>query len=339
MKRALVTGITGQDGSYLAEFLLAKGYEVAGIVRRVSIPNIGNISHLLDKIKLYDADLLDQGSIERAVKDFKPTEFYNLAAQSFVKTSWSQPVLTGEVTALGTVRALEAIRNFDDSIKFYQASSSEMYGNNKGGPLNELSEMRPHSPYAIAKLYAHKMTQNYRESFGMYACSGILFNHESPRRGIEFITRKISYAVACIKLGIKNSRMSNEAKEPLVKDGVIKFGNLDSQRDWGYAKDYVEVMWLMMQQKQAEDFVAATGKVHSVREFLEMTFKEAGIADWEKHIAIDEQFKRPADLTYLKGDASKAAKVLKWKAKTDLKQLVKIMLEADLEFAKKYERA
>jgi GDPmannose 4,6-dehydratase len=338
MKRALITGITGQDGSYLAEFLLDKGYEVAGLMRRVSVPNTRNIEHLLGKVRLYDGDLLDQGSIERAIKDFKPSEVYNLAAQSFVKASWNQPILTGDVTALGPVRVLEAIRNYDTSIKFYQASSSEMYGNSNGGLLNETSEMRPHSPYAISKLYAHKMTQNYRESFGIFACSGILFNHESPRRGIEFVTRKIIYSVACIKLGVKNSKMSNEEKEPLVKDLKFKIGNMDSSRDWGYAKDYVEAMWMMLQQKTPEDYVAATGEAHSVKEFLQMAFAEAGISDWKKHVEVDERFKRPADLTFLQGDATKAKKQLGWKSKTSLQQLVKLMLAADLEYVKKYER-
>ena len=338
MKKALITGITGQDGSYLAELLLEKGYQVAGIIRRVSTPNLVNISHILADIKLYDADLLDQGSIERALNVFKPQEVYNLAAQSFVKTSWDQPILTGEITALGPVRVLEAIRNSDRSIKFYQASSSEMYGNNTHGLLNEDSPMIPHSPYAIAKLYAHRMTQNYRESYNMFASNGILFNHESPRRGIEFITRKITYAVACIKSGIKTSKMGNEAKEPLVYKSKIKFGNLDSKRDWGYAKDYVEVMWKMLQQKKPGDYVAARGEAHSVREFLQETFKQAGIKDWEKYIEIDPRFKRPADLTYLSGDNSKAKKELNWQPGTDFKGLIKIMLTSDFELVKKYEQ-
>lgn len=338
MKKALITGITGQDGSYLAELLLDKGYEVAGIIRRLSVPNTRNIEHMLGKIKLYDGDLLDQGSINRAVKDFQPDEFYNLAAQSFVKTSWPQPILTGEITGLGTVRALEALRDIKPDTRFYQASSSEMFGNNPEEFLNENSAMLPHSPYAIAKLYAHKMTQNYRDSYGMYTCNGILFNHESPRRGIEFITRKITYSVACIKAGVMNSKMSNEEKEPLVKDGKIKFGNLDSKRDWGYAKDYVEMMWTMLQQENPDDYVVATGVNHSVREFLQFAFEEAGISDWESHIEIDERFKRPADLTYLRGNAAKAKEQLGWEAKTDLKQLIKIMIESDLELVEKYER-
>jgi len=339
MKRALITGITGQDGSYLSEFLLNKGYEVSGLMRRNSTPNIRNIEHLLGKIKLYDGDLMDQGSIDRAVKDFQPDEVYNLAAQSFVKTSWTQPILTGEVTGLGTVRVLESIRNVKPDARMYQASSSEMFGNNPEEFLNEKSQLFAHSPYAIAKLYAHRMTENYRDSYGLFTCSGILFNHESPRRGIEFITRKITYSVACIKAGVENSKMSNEEKEPLVKNGKIKFGNLDSKRDWGFAKDYVEAMWLMLQQDKPEDYVVGTGVTHSVKEFLQFAFEEAGISDWESHIEIDERFKRPADLTYLRGDSTKARNQLKWEPKTDLKSLIKIMIESDLELVKKYEQS
>jgi GDPmannose 4,6-dehydratase len=337
-KKALITGITGQDGSYLTELLLEKGYEVAGIIRRLSIPNTRNIEHLLGKIKLYDGDLLDQGSIDRAVRDFMPDEVYNLAAQSFVKTSWQQPILTGEITGLGANRVLEAIRNLKPDAKFYQASSSEMYGNNPIEFLDENSPMLPTSPYAIAKLYAHNITSNYKESFGMFTVNGILFNHESPRRGIEFVTRKITYAVACIKAGIKNSKMSNEEKEPLVKDGKIKFGNLDSKRDWGFAKDYVEMMWLMMQQENPEDYVIATGVTHSIKGFLSMAFKYIGIENWEDYIEIDQKFKRPSDLVYLRGNASKAEKNLGWKPKTDLQELIKLMIESDLELVEKYEK-
>jgi GDPmannose 4,6-dehydratase len=339
MKKALITGITGQDGSYLAELLLDKGYEVAGVIRRLSVPNTRNIEHLLGKIKLYDGDLSDQGSLNRAVKDFQPDEVYNLAAQSFVKTSWPQPILTGEITGLGAVRMLEALRDIKPDTRFYQASSSEMFGNNPEEFLNENSAMLPHSPYAIAKLYAHKMTQNYRDSYGMFTCNGILFNHESPRRGIEFITRKITYSVACVKSGVKTSKMSNEEKEPLVRDGKIKFGNLDSKRDWGYAKDYVEMMWKMLQQETPDDYVIATGVNYSVREFLQFAFAEVGITDWEQYIEIDERFKRPADLTYLRGNAAKAKEKLGWEAATDLKQLIKIMIESDLELVKKYEQS
>ncbi len=331
-------GITGQDGSYLAEFLLSKNYEVAGIIRRLSTPNTKYIEHLSGKIKLYDADLLDQGSIDRAVRDFGPDEIYNLAAQSFVKSSWPQPILTGEITGMGAVRVLEAIRNIKPDTKFYQASSSEMYGNNPVEFLDEETKMIPTSPYAIAKLYAHHMTQNYRESFGLYACNGILFNHESPRRGIEFVTRKITYSVACITEGIKTSKMCNEEKEPLVKNSKIKFGNLDSKRDWGYAKDYVEMMWLMLQQDTPDDYVVATGVSHSIKEFLQMAFDTAGISNWEKHIEIDERFKRPSDLTYLRGNSAKAKKQLDWEPKTDLKTLVRIMVDADRELVKLNEK-
>lgn len=336
--KALITGITGQDGSYLAEFLLEKGYEVAGIVRRLSVPNTRNIEHLLGRIKLYDGDLLDQGSLDRAVKDFQPDEVYNLAAQSFVKSSWPQPILTGEITGLGVIRVLESIRNIKPATKFYQASSSEMFGNNPVEFLDEETKMIPTSPYAIAKLYGHHSTQNYRESFGMYTCSGILFNHESPRRGIEFVTRKITYAVACIKKGIKVSKMSNEEKEPLVRDGKIKFGNLDSKRDWGFAKDYVEMMWLMLQQETPDDYVVATGVNYSIKDFLQMTFNEVGISDWEQYIEIDPRFKRPSDLTYLRGNAAKAKAKLGWEPKTDLKSLISIMINSDLELVDRYER-
>lgn len=337
-KKALITGITGQDGSYLTELLLEKGYEVAGIIRRLSIPNTRNIEHLLGKIKLYDGDLLDQGSIDRAVRDFMPDEVYNLAAQSFVKTSWQQPILTGEITGLGANRVLEAIRNLKPDARFYQASSSEMYGNNPIEFLDENSPMLPTSPYAIAKLYAHNTTSNYKESFGMFTVNGILFNHESPRRGIEFVTRKITYSVACIKAGIKNSKMSNEEKEPLVKDGKIKFGNLDSKRDWGFAKDYVEMMWLMLQQEKPEDYVIATGVTHSIKDFLKMAFNYVGIENWEDYIEIDQKFKRPSDLVYLRGNASKAEKNLGWKPKTNLEELIKIMVDSDLELVHRYEK-
>lgn len=336
--RAFITGITGQDGSYLAELLLDKGYEVAGLIRRLSVPNISNIDHLLGKIKLYDGDLLDQGSIDRAIMDFKPDEVYNLAAQSFVKSSWPQPILTGEVTGLGAVRVFESVRNHFPDAKIYQASSSEMYGNNGIEFLDEESPMVPTSPYAIAKLYAHNMARNYRESFGMFTSSGILFNHESPRRGIEFVTRKITYSVACIAEGVEVSKMCNEEKEPLVKNGKIKFGNLDSKRDWGFAKDYVEMMWLMLQQDKPDDYVIATGKAYSIKDFLTMAFEEVGISDWKDHIENDPRFNRPSDLTYLRGNASKAKKKLKWEPKTELKELIKKMIDSDRELVRKNEK-
>jgi GDPmannose 4,6-dehydratase len=337
MKRALITGVTGQDGSYLAEFLLEKGYEVAGITRRLSVPNTRNLEHFLSKIKLYDGDLGDQGSLDRIVTDFQPDEVYNLAAQSFVKTSWQQPILTGDITGLGAVRILESVRNNKPDARVYQASSSEMFGNNPVEFLDESSRFLATSPYAIAKLYAHRMTINYRESYDMYACAGILFNHESPRRGIEFVTRKITYAVACISQGISNSKMGDEAKESLVKDGKLKLGDLNSSRDWGYAKDYVEMMWLMLQQDTPDEYVIATGRTTSIREFVQSAFKAVGIEDWEEYVKIDERFMRPSDLRYLRGNSSKAHEKLGWKPRTSLEELVRVMVESDIELVKKYE--
>jgi len=336
-KRAFITGITGQDGSYLAEFLLTKKYEVAGLIRRVSKPNLDNIEHLLGKIKIYDGDLLDQGSIDRALVDFQPDEVFNLGAQSFVKTSWQQPVLTGDVTGLGAVRVLESIRNNKPDTRFYQASSSEMFGNADTDLINEETPFHATSPYAIAKLYAHHMTKNYRDSYGIYACAGILFNHESPRRGIEFVTRKITYAVSCIAEGIKTSKTCNEVKEPLVVEGKFKLGNLDASRDWGYAGDYVKAMWMMLQQEKPDDYVIATGRTASIREFLEIAFKYVGIKDWEKHVEIDERFKRPSELKHLRGDSSKARKTLGWKPDVDLEGLVKLMIDSDRKIVKSYE--
>ncbi len=337
MKKALITGITGQDGSYLAEFLLEKGYEVAGVARRLSIPNTRNLEHLLSDIKLYDGDLGDQGSIDRIVKDVQPDEVYNLAAQSFVKVSWQEPILTGDITGLGAVRMLESVRNNKPAARFYQASSSEMFGNNPQEFLDESSRFLATSPYAIAKLYAHRMTINYRESYGMYACAGVLFNHESPRRGIEFSTRKITYAVACISQGIKNSKMGNEAKESLVKDGKVKLGDLKSSRDWGYAKDYVEMMWLMLQQDAPDEYVIATGRTTSIGEFVEQAFKAVGIDNWQDYVAIDQRFMRPSDLRYLRGNSAKAHEKLGWQPQTSLEELVRIMVASDIELVKKYE--
>ena len=317
MKRALITGITGQDGSYLAEFLLSKGYEVFGTVRRISTPNMENIKQITDKVNLLSADLLDQGSLTDALREAQPDEVYNLAAQSFVKTSWSQPVLTGEFTALGVTRVLEAIRAVNPKIKFYQASSSEMFGKVTETPQRETTRFHPRSPYGVAKVYGHYVTVNYRESYNIFACSGILFNHESPRRGIEFVTRKISHGVARISLG---------------KQDKLELGNLEPKRDWGFAGDYVEAMWLMLQQEKPDDFVIATGENHSVREFVELAFKAAGISDWEKYVVSNkEQHMRPAEVDYLIGDASKAEKELGWKPKTSFKELVEMMVKADLE--------
>jgi len=317
MKTALITGITGQDGPYLAELLLSKGYKVYGLVRRLSTPNMENIKHIYDKLELISGDLLDQGSLSDAIKNSEPDEVYNLAAQSFVKTSWDQPVLTGEFTALGVTRMLEAIRTVNPKIKFYQASSSEMFGKVTETPQKETTRFHPRSPYGVAKAYGHYITVNYRESYGIFACSGILFNHESPRRGIEFVTRKITNAVARISLGKQNK---------------LELGSLEPKRDWGFSGDYVEAMWLMLQQEKPDDYIIATGENHSVREFVSEAFKVIGIKDWEKYVVANkEKHMRPAEVDYLIGDASKAKNVLGWTAKTSFKELVKMMVEADLE--------
>jgi len=317
MKRALITGITGQDGSYLAEFLLTKGYKVFGTVRRLSTPNIENIHQIQEKVELLSADLLDQSSITQALVESEPDEVYNLAAQSFVKTSFDQPVLTGEFTALGVTRVLESIRTVNKKIKFYQASSSEMFGKVTETPQKETTRFHPRSPYGVAKVYGHYITLNYRESYDMFACNGILFNHESPRRGIEFVTRKITNAVARIKLG---------------KQKKLELGNLDAKRDWGYAGDYVEAMYLMLQQSKPDDYVIATGGNHSIKEFVELAFKQVGIEDWEKYVVTNHpKYLRPAEVDYLIGDASKAKKDLKWTPKTSFKQLVEVMVKSDLE--------
>lgn len=320
MKKALITGITGQDGSYLAEFLLAKGYEVYGLTRRTSTVNNERISHIEDKIHFLQGDLLDQSSLTEAVSQSKPDEVYNLAAQSFVKTSWNQPVLTGEFTALGVTRVLEAIRTVNPKIKFYQASSSEMFGKVIEVPQKETTRFHPRSPYGVAKAYGHYITLNYRESYDLFACSGILFNHESPRRGLEFVTRKITNAAARIKLGTQKK---------------LELGNLDAKRDWGFAGDYVEAMWLMLQQQEPEDFVIATGEAHSVKEFVELAFEAAGIKDWEKYVISNKpEHLRPAEVDHLIGDYSKAEKLLGWKPKTSFKELIEMMVKADLEMEK-----
>jgi len=337
-KKALITGITGQDGSYLAEFLLEKGYEVYGVIRRTSNSNLGRIEHLFSKIKLLNADLLDEHSLIKAIEASQPDEVYNLAAQSFVPTSWNQPVLTGEFTALGVTRVLEAVKLVRPQAKFYQASSSEMFGKVQAVPQTENTSFYPRSPYGVAKLYGHWITINYRESYDMFACSGILFNHESPRRGLQFITKKVTTGVACIKNGIKNVPL-NENNEPLVdSEGKIHLGNLESKRDWGFALDYVEAMWLMLQQETPDDYVIATGETHTVRELVELSFKAAGITDWEKHIYIDPKFYRPAEVDLLIGDSSKAQKDLGWKPRTSFAQLVNLMVEADLVDTLKYDK-
>src|SRR3990167_3458852 len=319
-KRALITGITGQDGSYLAEFLLSKNYKVFGLTRRTSTPNYERIKHIEDKIELLPGDLLDQQSLTSAVDYSQPDEIYNLAAQSFVATSWSQPVLTGEFTALGVTRMLEAMRQVKKDSKFYQASSSEMFGMVSQSPQNENTPFHPRSPYGVAKVYGHWITINYRESYDLFAVSGILFNHESPRRGLEFVTRKISHSVARIYL--KQSK-------------YIELGNLDAKRDWGFAGDYVEAMWLMLQQKNPDDYVIATGENHSVAEFVEEAFKVIGIANWKKYVKISKDFFRPAEVDFLVGDASRARKILGWKPTVNFSQLVEMMVQADIELLKK----
>lgn len=316
MKKALITGITGQDGSYLAELLLEKGYEVYGVYRRSSVETFERINHIKDKIKLVCADLLDISLISDILHKVNPDEVYNLAAQSFVPASWDQPILTGDINALGTTRLLEAIRRINPKIKFYQASSSEMFGKVQESPQTEKTPFYPRSPYGVAKLYAHWLTVNYRESYGMFACSGILFNHESPRRGYEFVTRKITSSVARIKLGLQKE---------------LRLGNLDSKRDWGYAKDYVKAMWLMLNHKKPEDYVIATGKTHSVKEFVEESFQSAGIQNWQDYIKLDKSFLRPAEVELLVGDSTKAQEILGWKPEVNFKQLIGIMVKADLE--------
>lgn len=315
VKRALITGITGQDGSYLAEFLLSKGYEVYGMVRRASTENFERIEHIRHKIFLNQADLLDQLSLIELVKETKPDEVYNLASQSFVPTSWNQPALTGEFTALGVTKMLEAIKLVDPKIRFYQASSSEMFGNTPESPQNEKTPFYPRSPYGVAKVYGHFITVNYRESYAMFCVSGILFNHESPRRGKEFVTRKITDAVARIKL---------------KRADTLRLGNLEAKRDWGFAGDYVRAMWMMLQQPEPEDFVIATGQSHSVREFVELAFSCVGL-DWRKHVAVDKKLIRPAEVNHLRGDARVAKKTLGWKPEVSFKELVELMVESDLE--------
>jgi GDPmannose 4,6-dehydratase len=313
-KRAIITGITGQDGSYLAELLLERGYEVTGVVRRSSLPNYWRIQHLLDRVSLRPADLLDQLSLLRLIQDVKPHEFYNLAAMSFVPASWDQPLLTGDYNSMGVTRVLEAIRHVDPSIRIYQASSSEMYGRVREVPQTELTPFYPRSPYGVSKVFGHYITVNYRESYNMFAVSGILFNHESPRRGLEFVTRKVTDGVARIKLGLADR---------------LALGNLDACRDWGFAGDYVRAMWLMLQQEQADDFVIATGKSHSVKQLVETAFGHVGL-DWEKYVQIDPAFLRPAEVDHLIGDASKARRVLGWEPHVSFETLVAMMVDADL---------
>ena len=314
-KVAFITGITGQDGSYLAELLLSKGYKVYGMVRRASVDKFERISHIMDKVELIQGDLLDQYSLISALKKAQPTEVYNLAAQSFVPTSWAQPVLTSEFTAVGVTRMLESIRLVDPKIRFYQASSSEMYGKVLEVPQSEVTPFYPRSPYGVAKVYGHYITVNYRESYNLFAVSGILFNHESPRRGLEFVTRKVTDGVARIKLGLASE---------------LRLGNLDARRDWGFAGDYVEAMWLMLQQDTPDDYVIATGETHTVKELVQVAFDHAGL-DWEKHVKLDPAFIRPAEVDLLIGDPAKAKKKLGWTPKVSFEQLVKMMVDSDIE--------
>ncbi len=317
-KRALITGITGQDGSYLAEFLLEQGYEVFGLVRRTSTVNFSRIEHIQDRINLIPGDMLDQTSLQLALQQCEPNEVYNLAAQSFVQTSWTQPVFTGDVTALGVTRLLDAIRHVNPAIRFYQASSSEMFGKVREVPQRESTPFYPRSPYGVAKVYGHWITVNYRESYDLHATSGILFNHESPRRGIEFVTRKVTHNVAKIKLG-----MANE----------LRLGNLDARRDWGYAGDYVRAMWLMLQQDKPDDYVVATGETHAVEELVSVAFEYVGL-DWHDYVVQDPRFMRPAEVDLLVGDATKAGTRLGWEPRVTFKQLIHMMIDADLELLK-----
>lgn len=316
MKKAIITGITGQDGSYLADFLLSEGYEVHGMVRRASTQNHERIEHLKDRIHIHQGDLLDFMSLVELIGNVQPDEIYNLAAQSFVPTSWNQPVLTGEFTALGVTRILEAIKLIKKDIKFYQASSSEMFGKVQEVPQKETTRFYPRSPYGVAKVYGHWITINYRESYDMFACSGILFNHESPRRGREFVTRKITDTVARIKLGLTDK---------------LYLGNLDAERDWGFAGDYVKAMWLMLQQNEPDDYVIATGETHSVREFVKLAFEHADM-DWEQYVEVDEIFFRPAEVHQLIGDSSKARKKLSWEPSVSFKELIHMMVDSDMEY-------
>jgi GDPmannose 4,6-dehydratase len=313
-KRALITGITGQDGSYLAELLLEKGYEVTGVVRRSSMPNVARIEHLLDRVTLRPGDLLDQQSLMRIIQDVRPHELYNLAAMSFVPASWDQPLLTGEYNSMGVTRLLEAVRQVDLDVRIYQASSSEMYGRVREVPQTEMTPFYPRSPYGVSKVFGHYITVNYRESYGLFAVSGILFNHESPRRGLEFVTRKVTDGVARIKLGLADH---------------LSLGNLDAQRDWGFAGDYVRAMWLMLQQDQADDYVIATGVSHSVRELVEIAFAHVGL-DWERYVRTDPALLRPAEVDHLIGDATKAKASLGWQPTVSFRGLIEMMVDADL---------
>ena len=314
IKKALITGITGQDGSYLAELLIGKGYEVYGMARRSSVERYDRIRHLREKMILIQGDLTDQSSLDEAMRSIQPSEVYNLAGQSFVQTSWNQPILTGDITGMGATRILESVKKIKPDARFYQASSSEMFGKAKETPQKESTPFHPRSPYGVAKVYGHYITVNYRESYNLYACSGILFNHESPRRGLEFVTRKITNTVAKIKLGLASS---------------LRLGNLDAKRDWGFAGDYVEAMWLMLQQDKPDDYVIATEESHSVKEFVEAAFGYVGL-DWGRYVIIDPKLKRPAEVDFLIGNSSKAKNKLGWKPKVGFDELVRMMVEEDI---------
>lgn len=318
MKKALMTGVTGQDGSYLAEFLLEKGYDVYGMVRRSSLERFDRIEHIMPKLHLLQGDLTDQSSLDEAIRTVQPDEVYNLASQSFVPTSWNQPVLTSDVTGLGVTRILEAVRKYKPDARFYQASSSEMFGKVQETPQTEKTPFYPRSPYGVAKVYGHWITVNYRESYRLFACSGICFNHESPRRGLEFVTRKVTHGVARIALGLEKE---------------LRMGNMDARRDWGFAGDYVEAMWLMLQQDKPDDYVIATGTSHSVSELVKIAFGSAGL-DWKNHVVTDPQFFRPVEVDVLVGDAAKALKTLRWTPKVSFEQLIEMMVKADIDLLK-----
>jgi len=325
---AFITGITGQDGSYLAEFLLDKGYEVVGLVRRSTNCRYPNIDHLVGKITLEYGDLIDAHAIERILAQYRPTEVYNLAAQSVPADSWSQPIVTAEITAVAPVRMLEAIRTVGIDVRFYQATSREIYGGVRQEVVDETTHFLANNPYGVAKLYAHLMMRTYRESYGMFACGGILFNHESPRRSLHFVTRKVTTAVACIHLGVEHPPL-NEAGEPLVADDKVKLGNLGAVRDWGYAKEYVEAMWLMLQQDEPQDYVIATNTVHTVKDLCQVAFAHVGL-DWHGHVEVDERFLRPTEINAARGDYARAKAELGWEPRTQFKALIEMMVDADV---------
>lgn len=325
---ALITGITGQDGSYLAEFLLEKGYEVVGLARRSTHYHYENIDHLIGEITIGYGDLIDPDSIGRIIAEYRPTEVYNLAAQSVPADSWQQPIVTAEITAVGSVRVLEALRKLKLDARFYQASSREIYGGVQQEVIDETTPFLANNPYGVAKLYAHLMTRTYRQSYDMFACGGILFNHESPRRSLHFVTRKVTMAVACIHLDVKNPPV-NELGQPLVVNGRLKLGNLDAVRDWGYAKEYVEAMWLMLQQEEPQDYVIATNTAYTVRDLCEVAFSHVGL-DWQEHVEVDARFMRPTEIAASRGDYSKAKSELGWEPRMQFKELIEFMVDEDI---------